>query len=277
MRVGAGGSSREARLARNAQAVLARRSPLWFALFARIFTRALRSDFHGVRIARDGPVPDPATPHLLIYSNHPSWWDAVIYVVLAHRLFPDRHAFAPIDAAMLGRYGFMGRIGAFGVAQQEAQGAATFLATAAAVLKEPENLLFVTAQGRFADPRERPIRLAPGLSHLLDRAPDATLVPLALDYPFWDERKPELLIRFGEPVAARTLLALPRPLRQKRLADGLETTLAALTRDAMARSPEAFMSLLDGRAGVGGVYDLWRRSKAAFRGERFTAAHGEHS
>ena len=261
-------------LAADAQRRLARRSPAWFALFAAIFTRALQRDFHAVRIAKAGPPPDPQTPRLLVYMNHPSWWDAAIITVLIARLFPGRAGFAPIDDAMTRRYGFMPRIGAFGVAQDSLRGAAVFLETAAQILGRPDGLLFVTAQGRFADVRERPIRLAPGLAHLIDRVPDATLVPMAVDYPFWDERKPELLVRFGDPIAARTLLPLDKRGRHEALAGPLEAGMEALTLDALARDATRFTTLLDGGAGVGGLYDAWRRTRAALRGERFTAAHG---
>ncbi len=268
-------AGREQKLAAEARRVLARRSGLWFAGFAHIFSRALARDFHAVRLSRAGPPPAAATPRLIVYSNHPSWWDAAIFTVLIARLFPGRPGRAPIDAAMLSRYGFMERIGAFGVAQDGLRGPATFLATAGAILADPRGLLFVTAQGRFADARERPVRLAPGLAHLLDRVPGATLVPMALDYPFWNERKPELLIRFGTPMPARDLVALPRAARHDRLADRLAATMDALQAEALARDPAGFTTLIGGRAGVGGVYDLWRRSRAALAGQRFSAAHGE--
>lgn len=266
---------REQKLAAEAQRILARRSGPWFAGFATIFTRALARDFHAVRLSRAGPPPAPSTPRLIVYSNHPSWWDAAIFTVLIARLFPGRPGRAPIDEAMLSRYGFMERIGAFGVAQDGMRGAATFLAVAAAILADPRGLLFVTAQGRFADVRERPVRLARGLAHLIDRAPGATLVPMALDYPFWDERKPEALIRFGAPFPAHDLLALSRPARHDELAGRLAATMEALQGETLARDSAAFTTLIGGRAGVGGVYDLWRRSRAVLAGQRFSAAHGE--
>ena len=269
-----GAIEREAKLAADARRAVARRSALWFAGFAGIFTRALKRDFHAVRLSNDGPPPAPDTPALLVYSNHPSWWDAAIYAVLMARLFPGRAGHAPIDDVMMSRYGFMGRIGAFGVAQNSMAGAAAFLATSAHILSEPRGMLFVTAQGRFADPRERPVRLAPGLVHLVDRVPGATLVPLALDYPFWDERKPELLLRFGEPMPARALADLSRTARHDLLARHLEATQDELAAEAIARDAAAFQVLVGGSAGVGGVYDLWRRARAAAGGKQFVAAHG---
>ena len=266
-----------ARADKEARAALARRSRLWFATFAAIFSRALTSDFHAVRLARDGPAPDPETPHLLVYCNHPSWWDAAIITVLIARLFPGRPGFAPIDQTMIARYGFMQRIGAFGVAQNAPAGAAMFLTAAAHILSDRRNLIFVTAQGRFADARERPVRLAPGLAHLVDRAPKATFVPLAIEYPFWDERKPELLLRFGVPFPARDLLGLSRRDRQAQLATRLEQVMDDLARQAIARDATVFTTVLSGRTGVGGIYDLWRRGRALARGEHFVAAHGKPS
>ena len=258
-----------------AQAAIGRRSALWFAAFAAIFTRALRHDFHAVRVSRAGPPPAAGTPHLVVYCNHPSWWDAALIPVVIAKLFPGRTGFAPIDEAMIARYGFMTRIGAFGVAQNAPRGAATFLKAASLILAEPGNLLFVTAQGRFTDLRERPVRLAPGLAHLVERAPQATVVPMAIEYTFWDERKPEVLLRFGPPFPATELADRSRDHRAAVLAFRLETVMDELAREAAGRNAAAFDQLLSGRTGVGGVYDLYRRGRSALRGERFVAAHGE--
>lgn len=261
-------------LDRKAERVLAQRSARVFGFFAHIFRRALLRDFHAMRISRAGPAPNPAAPRLVIYANHPSWWDAVAFVLLADTAFAGRPGYAPIDARMLRSYGFMARIGAFGIEPEGRAGGAVFLATARKILERPEGLLLVTAQGRFADVRERPVELRPGLAHLAGWQGDATFVPLALDYVFWDERKPELLVRFGQPLPAASLQDWPISERTEALARALETTMDALAAEAMRRDTAAFDTLLAGRVGVGGVYDLWRRGRATLRGERFSPAHG---
>jgi 1-acyl-sn-glycerol-3-phosphate acyltransferase len=258
-----------------AERSLRQRSALWFGFFVRAFRHAFRRDFHALRVSRSGPAPDPATPRLVFYANHPSWWDAIAFVLLADAVFAGRAGFVPIDARMLRRYGFMARIGAFGVDLESPMGGAAFLAVAEKLLARPDGLLLVTAQGRFADVRERPVRLRPGLAHLAARRLDATFVPLALDYVFWDERQPEMLVRFGPPIPATSLLALPVPERTAVLGQALEATMDGLAREAIARDPAAFETLVGGRAGVGGVYDLWRRAQARSRGERFSPAHGD--
>jgi hypothetical protein len=42
----------------------------------------------------------------------------------------------------------------------------------------------------------------------------------------------------------------------------------------MQRQKDAFDVVLRGKAGVGGVYDLWRKLKARLRGDRFAVQHG---
>ncbi len=84
----------------------------WSGSFRRFFTRHMNA----LRVARWG-VPDrlAGAGPVVVYSNHPAWWDAVVYILAADHFLPDHESYAPIDAAMLKRYGFFGRIGAFGV------------------------------------------------------------------------------------------------------------------------------------------------------------------
>ena len=256
-----------------AEALVARRDPRLHAFFAYIFRRAIRADFHALRLDRESVVPEPDAPHLVIYANHPSWWDAALYNVLHPMLFGRRPGFAPLDAAMLEQYRFMGRIGAIGVDQSTRAGAAAFLSTCAYVMEAPERMLWVAAQGEFADARRRPLALRPGLAHLAARAPQAQFVPLAVEYTFWDERTPEALIRFGLPVPASELVSLGKAEGATRLEAALTETLDALAENAISRDPARFRTLLSGRVGVGGVYDLWRRARALASGRRFEAAH----
>ena len=115
-------------------------------------------------ISRTGlPRPVPGRP-LIVYSNHPSWWDPAVCILLCDMLFPDRAGFGPMDASALGKYGVLERMGVFGVEQQDPRGAATFLRTCLAVLENPSAMLWITAEGAFTDPRTRPITLRPGLA-----------------------------------------------------------------------------------------------------------------
>jgi 1-acyl-sn-glycerol-3-phosphate acyltransferase len=241
------------------------------AFFIRIMSRQMQGSFRAVRLAKPG-LPDlPQGRPLIVYSNHPSWWDPAFFIVLQDRLLPDREGYGPIDEAMLLRYGFFRRIGLFGVQPEGRLGAARFLSTSRAILAEPHRMLWITAQGRFADVRERPLALRPGVAHLMARVPDAVAVPLALEYPFWSEKRPEALACFGAPIDGRN--GGHAEAWQQRLELGLTACCDRLASLAQARDPSAFDSLLGGRAGVGGIYGAWQRAKALARGERHRPDH----
>jgi 1-acyl-sn-glycerol-3-phosphate acyltransferase len=248
------------------------RSPLVFAFFARAFERTLRASFHAARMKGPAP-PELAERKLVIYANHPSWWDGIAYVVIANRLLPGRPVYAPIDAAMLERYSFMRRMGAYGVDQASARGAAEFLAVSRGALARGAPLM-IAAQGRFSDVRERPLRLRPGLAHLAEGEPDVCFLPLALDYAFWNEKRPEMLFSFGPPLRGRELSALGPRECLAALEDRLTTTLDDLSAAAMSRDPGRFATLITGEGGVNPIYDAWRRLKAAAQGKAFSPEHG---
>jgi hypothetical protein len=102
-------------------------------------------------------------------------------------------------------------------------------------------------------------------------------VPLALDYPFWGERKAEMLAAFGAPIPAATLLEAPREARGAMLSDALAGVMEKLSADAIARDPAAFQTLVQGQEGMGGIYQAWRRGKALLRGERFDPRHEQRA
>jgi 1-acyl-sn-glycerol-3-phosphate acyltransferase len=237
--------------------------------FRRYFTRHMNA----LRIASWGMPATPATGPVIVYSNHPAWWDAALYILAADRFFRDYESYAPIDAAMLRQYGIFGRIGAFGVDLESPRGAASFLQTSAENLSSPNRALWITAQGRFGDVRERPLGLKPGVARVVEHAPDCTILPLAIEYGFWLERGAEAFLAFGQPVRGRDLLDLPRAARLERLETDLTATLDRLSADVQSRDPARFRSVLAGRAGIGGIYDGWRRMTAALRGRAFDPSH----
>lgn len=247
---------------------IAQRSPAAVRFFSGVMARQMRGGFRAARVARPGLPPLPDGRPVVVFTNHPSWWDPAFGMVLARELFPRAAHFAPIEAAMLRRYRFFARLGFFGVEEGRA-GAAAFLRTSQAVLADPARMLWVTAQGRFSDPRERPLGLRPGVAHLMARLPDAVALPLALEYPFWSEKRPEALALFGAPLTGEASAAT----WTERLEAGLTEACDRLAGLAVARDPAAFESVLAGRAGVGGVYDLWQHARAAARGRRHNPDH----
>ena len=247
----------------------------WFRGYAR---RYLARRFHAARLAREGfrPGAEELDGPIIVVLNHPSWWDPLFGLVLSS-LFPGRLHAAPIDSSALARYRFFERLGFFGIERGTARGARQFLRRAETALRSG-SVLWITAQGRFTDAHERPVRLAPGIGHLACRLDTGWLLPLALEYGFWDESTPEAFARFGSPIAvegpARDTQPATSAAWTARVAAALEQTQDALAADVRRRDPARFETLVAGRAGIGGVYDAWRQIRAALRGERFVASHG---
>ena len=259
-----------------AEAVLEDYSPFLVGSFRLYLRWYFWRKFHAVRLSRSGPPSADPAKALVIYCNHPSWWDPAVFILALPKVVPGRRGFAPMDAFELQRYALFRRMGIFGIDLHAASGAATFLKLSRRVLQCPGTCLCVTAEGAFTDPRVRPVSLRPGLAHLARRCPDTVFLPLALEYSFWNESTPEALLRFGAPI---------RPVQgensvaawQTALEAGLTETMDSLAAESATRNQAKFVQLFGGTAGVGGIYDLWRRARAAAGGLRFSAEHGPRS
>ena len=244
-------------------------SRLVLRLFRRIVRGYLRRHFHGVRVSGAERFVKGAEP-LIVYANHGSWWDPMVSIMLAERLMLEQDHFAPMDATALARYGILKRLGIFPVEMKSARGAMQFLRTGEAVLKSG-GVLWVTPQGRFVDARERPLKFLPGLAAIAVRVAPCAVLPLAIEYPFWDERLPECLLRFG--TVMRVSVGESAENVEARLIAALETTMDALQEMALRRDAREFALVLGGAAGVGGFYALGEQLKGLVAGKPYRAEH----
>lgn len=203
--------------------------------------------FDAVRVLRGRGLARAEGSSLVVYANHPSWWDALIFVAVARLMAAERRAFAPMAAHMLERHRVFRRIGAFPVELDRPAGARAFLEVSRRLLSCPDTLLFVTPTGRFMDVRTRPLGFRPGLARLAVAAPEARFVPLAIEYPFWEEPRPEALVAFGEPIAGEEIATAPGEVRTGRLEGALVRVMDLLAHHAQRREPADFDVVLGGR------------------------------
>ncbi len=249
----------------------------WFIRgFNRHVRRYVRKHFHAVRLANaSAPIPDDDAP-LLVALNHPGWWDPMLGAILTD-LFPRHAHYAAIDALMLKKYWAFNKLGFFGVDQTSLRGGAQFLRTGLDILSEDKRAVWVTAQGGFADVRTRPLNLKGGVGHLAAKLTRGWVLPVALEYTFWTESKPEALVRVGEPLpmVSRETTASTHGSKDwtQRIEVALTAALDGLNADAISRDPARFTTILGGTAGVGGVYDAVRRGVAFATGQKFDPSH----
>lgn len=244
----------------------------WFRWYAR---RYVAKHFHAVRELRGAGLPDAARigdRPIVIYQNHPSWWDPMISIVVADQVWPDRRHHAPIDEAMLEAYGIFRPLGFFGVDQADPRrGGVQFLRKGEAVASRDRTCLWVPAEGTFTDVRKRPVVLRAGLAHLAARLERAVVIPLAVEYTFWAERTPEALLAWGEPTFLDTLTLADRETDalQNHFENHLSDALDRLAAAAVSRDESRFVAIHGGEAGTAGVWGWWQRMTGKSR------THGE--
>lgn len=252
--------------------------PGWFQGGFHGFLRPfIKRHFHAVAIERQSRIENDldASQPLIVYGNHPSWWDPLIAHFLNHTLFSTRQFYAPIDEEALEHYRVLGKLGFYGVRLNTTSGAAAFLKQSRAILECGGTSIWITPEGQFADVRDHSAQLMPGLAHLCTRIKRGWALPLALEYVFWDERLPVVLAKMGDPVLIADHRHLSKAELSEILTSRLRSTQVELSQLASARSSAPFDNLLRGTPGAGLLYDSMRRAKSVITGRAFRPQHGE--
>ncbi|MFM9956834.1 MAG: lysophospholipid acyltransferase family protein [Phycisphaerales bacterium] len=227
----------------------------------------------------------------IIVMTHGSWWDPMTAILLHYHKWTNaddtpRPSAAPMDAAMLKRFGIFRKLGVFGIdpdspASLEAMGAYMLERFAA----EPRTSLWVTAQGHFHDPRTPP-RLRPGAAWLAARTPGVRVLCCAIEYAFWTDQRAETFVRLEE-VPVRGAEPSAREDRPEREANtgatahaggsnrasapsttdwlrAMQATMKSCTHElaeaVIARDPARFVPLMGaGSTRINPFYDLWQK------------------
>lgn len=245
--------------------------------FHRFLERYLAKNFDAVGIeasSLDLLEQIRAGDPLIIYANHPSWWDPMIAHLLNRRLFPDRQFYAPIDAQALQRYQVLKRLGFYGVELGSMSGVRTFLQTSDRIATAGNTAIWITPEGQFTDPRDHDGGWQPGLAHLCNRLDRGHVVPIALEYCFWDEPRPVCLTSVGPPISITSLRGHSKETRNKQLIDQLRSTQNKLRSLVVPRNPQPFKMLLSGRSGPSGLYGRLRKLKSILGGRSVDQRHG---
>jgi 1-acyl-sn-glycerol-3-phosphate acyltransferase len=157
--------------------------------FRRYVRRFIRRNFNAVRVSGQEYTQQLPTGPVVCFFNHPSWWDPMTVVLITDLLFPGRRFYAPMDAEALRHYPILERLGFFAVARDSVAGAKEFLNKSREVLKSPDSMLWMTPTGSFHDARHAAPFMS-GLSHLVDSNFEGSVLTMAIEYTFWNERCP---------------------------------------------------------------------------------------
>lgn len=230
----------------------------WFSLYLRWY---VSRHFHALRLAhaarfidglhRGGPV--------IVALNHPSWWDPLTCILVSRFLLPSHDHYAPMDARELQRYRILAHMGLFPVDKGSPRGAAQFLRAGEQILSRPQSLLWVTPQGEFTDLRRRPVAFRPGVSALVARLPQPTVIPLAIEYTYWNQRLPEILVNIGVPQHLSGIQ--DTEAIELQLTTALATAQDELAALAQIREASLFDTVLSSAGWAGHLRSSWQHER----------------
>jgi hypothetical protein len=96
---------------------------------------------------------------------------------------------------------------------------------------------------------------------------------MAVEYTFWDERLPEILICCGQPIKVNNGRRQSTKEWDGQLCAALAATQDELAAFAKLRDPANFETILAGRLGISGVYGGWKRLLALLTGRVYQPSH----
>ena len=104
----------------------------------------------------------------------------------------------------LNRFPLLRRAGAYSVCKNSPQSAVRSLKYSVEILNEENSQLCIFPQGIIRPPQFRPIKFQTGLTYIAENAVKkygkVTLIPVALDYRFLRDNRPEVLVKFGDRI-----------------------------------------------------------------------------
>lgn len=199
----------------------AKTSRFWLWVASMFFFNMLQNRFFAFRYkgAEDAVEKDVPT---ILFAPHSNWWDGIVLYNITHRIF---HREIRLMIEELNRFPLLRRGGGYSVNKKSPQSAMKALQYSVDVVGDMRNMLCIFPQGIIRPPHYRPIEFQTGLAYIAQNAVKRygkiNLVPVAIEYCFFRDNRPEVVVDFGK----RIELSNDQPLNRKDLTHMLEQAL----------------------------------------------------
>ncbi|AZB42301.1 acyl-phosphate glycerol 3-phosphate acyltransferase [Bacillus sp. FJAT-42376] len=172
----------------------------WFDFgFSKYVNRLFKQHFRGIFIMAPSALPD----HALWCSNHSSWWDGLVLHYLNRTVL--KHDFhVMMHEKGLKDFPYFRKMGAFSVNRDHPREIIHSVQYAGTLLNEGKSAA-IFPQGDEKHLEQRPLGFLSGIIAIAEKSPDTPILPIALYYSFGAEKKQELYIQIGEPLAYSSL------------------------------------------------------------------------
>lgn len=201
-----------------------------------------------------------ARPCLYI-MNHTSWWDGLLAFAVTRHHSRKQH-YMMMDEAQLRRFAFFRRIGAYSIDKQSRSGILDALSYTTRLLRRADTGVWLFPQGDIRHPDVRPLGFGSGAGYLLQRCPDAVVIPVTTLFTYGVHPKASVTIRIGDPMD-RDWNKLPRLEITSVLEAVLTRQLDEQKQRVMCSEPSAIVDsyslLYPPRPSIHEIYDLLKK------------------
>ena len=179
----------------------AKNSRFWGWVADRFFYNMIENRFFSMKVKNEHNYekrnPDYAN---IFYAPHSNWWDGIVGYNMVNRVF---HSKLRMMIEELNRFPILAKAGAFPVNKKSPQASMKALQYSVDELCNKEISLWIFPQGIIKPPMYRPVEFQTGMAYIaknvVKKVGGINLIPVAVNYAFLREDKPEVLVEIGEP------------------------------------------------------------------------------
>ena len=180
----------------------AKTSKFWLWVASMFFFNMLQNRFYAFRYRGEENYFDGDTNvPTILFAPHCNWWDGIVLYNTTHRIF---HKEIRLMVEELNRFPLLRRGGAYSVNKKSPQSAMKALQYSVDVVGDIRNMLCIFPQGIIRPPHYRPIEFQTGLAYIAENAVKrygkVNLIPMAIDYSFFRDNRPEVIVEFGKRI-----------------------------------------------------------------------------
>lgn len=180
----------------------AKTNKFWLTIASLFFFNMLQNRFYAFRYSGFENYANRDKEHpTILFAPHSNWWDGIVFYNVAHRICKKE---IRLMVEELNRFPLLRRGGAYSVNKKSPQTAMQALKYSIDVLSDLRNLLCIFPQGIIRPPHYRPVEFQTGLAYIAKQAAKrygkVTLIPLAIEYCFLRDNRPEVVANFGERI-----------------------------------------------------------------------------
>lgn len=183
----------------------AKTSRFWLWVASMFFFNMLQNRFYAFRYrGEENYFEAEKDVPTILFAPHCNWWDGIVLYNTTHRIF---HKEIRLMVEELNRFPLLRRGGAYSVNKKSAQSAMKALQYSVDVVGDLRNMLCIFPQGIIRPPHFRPIEFQTGLAYIAENAVKrygkVNLIPMAVDYAFFRDNRPEVIVEFGKRIELR--------------------------------------------------------------------------